>query len=120
MKSIFSFYFYFYQVWMSRLLSSQFAKDHRTGEAMCKCIHSFIEARSLVIPPAPLVKPKIVRNDPESMEDYGDFAFDFEDPTIQQLLGEVDASVDQYRIHDQKASEVRVLSLQSSWRLIEY
>ncbi|KIJ55206.1 hypothetical protein M422DRAFT_199301 [Sphaerobolus stellatus SS14] len=96
----------FLQVWMAPLLSSQFAKDHRTGEAMCKCIHSFIEARSRVIRPAPPVKPQVIQVGPDSTEEYGDFGFDLEDPNFQTLLDKVDDPLIQYRILDQKASEV--------------
>jgi len=86
---------------------------------MCKCIASFLEARNIVIPPAPPVKPKITQNSLESLEDYGDFGFDMDDPSFQQFLENTETEADQHHIPDQKASEVSsIVSLGSSNAMI--
>lgn len=98
---------------MTRLISvplGPFAKDHRTGDEMCKCIQAFLSARRSVIPTNPIVRLKRVSQE-ESQEDYGNLDLDLEDPTLLALLDNTDQIADQNHVADQKASEVGFLLL---------
>ncbi|KAF8579909.1 hypothetical protein K439DRAFT_1394210 [Ramaria rubella] len=112
----------FLQAWMSRLLSSPLAKDHRTGLEICKCIQSFLKARRAFISIPPIPRSTVQRVETqESQDEFGDDGFDLNDPELLALLGEADMgyggaaeeTADKNAVADSKASEILDGSSQS-------
>lgn len=94
--------------WMSRILSSPLAKDHRTGLEICKCIQSFLAARRAIFPLSSLPKPGAGQLDNlESQDEYGDGGLDLYDPTLLAFLADIEDCPDENAIVDHHASDVR-------------